>query len=81
MNGAYQRYHQADPLTVRLMQWHGDEESGEWEESTQLIRNKSSLDTTLLTNFQNFIANGAVLLDIEETDYKNITSRVAEQVV
>lgn len=80
MNGAYERYQQAQPLAARLMQWHGDEESGEWEETTQMIKDKSSLDPALLSNLQNYIANGSVLLDVEETDLKNIISRVAEQV-
>lgn len=80
MDNRHQRYHHAKPVIVRLNQWHGKGESGQCEQSTQLISDSSLMDRILLANVKNYFENGVVLLDIEEKDLQNITTRVAEQV-
>lgn len=80
MDNRHQRYHHSKPVIVRLNQWHGKEESGQCEQSSQLISDNSLLDRPLLANVENYLKSGVVLLDIEESDLQTITLRVAEQV-
>lgn len=73
-----QRYHRSKPLIVRLK--HGEEESGQCEQSSQLISDNSLLDRQLLANLDNYFKSGVVLFDIEESDLQKITIRVLEEV-
>lgn len=79
MDKRQHRYHQAKSVVVHLRQWHGNEECEQCEESSQSGDNSLLLGPSWIS-VKNYLTNGVVLLDIEESDLQKITIRVMEQV-
>ncbi|KAJ6649122.1 Band 3 anion transport protein [Pseudolycoriella hygida] len=81
INGGCPLHHHSKPAVVRLKQWEVKEESGQCDEFCRLICNDSSMDESLLASVTNYLNNGVVLLDIEETELETIMARVGDQMV
>lgn len=73
-------YRHAQPVILQLKNLYGHDDTGQCETSLECSSENLPLDRQLVTNVKNYIRNGVLLLDIEESDLQNVTIRVAKQV-